>query len=279
MKFIDLHVHTSYSDGTFSPKEIVKLAKDIGLAAISITDHDITGAVPEATEEGKKLGLEIVSGVELSAEIEANGSREMHILGYFIDNNDPVLQERLKYFRDARIDRAWKIYDKLAKLNMILDKNVFQKIAESGSIGRLHFANELVKEGYAKNISEVFQKFLGGGKPAYVPKARLTPKEAIELINKAGGVAVLAHPMIGNFYEETILTELVSYGLKGMEVWHTKHPQLLVQNLLAICNKMGLVPTGGSDCHGMVLDGSILMGKVKVPYETVEKLRALTRPR
>jgi 3',5'-nucleoside bisphosphate phosphatase len=277
MDFVDLHLHTTYSDGSFSPKEVVSEAKKAGIRAISITDHDITEAIPEAIEEGLKQGIEVISGVELSVELSNEAKQEMHILGYCFDWKNSQLQDTLKYFRKEREKRGWIIYDKLVENKVFLEKEYFKTVAYNGSVGRLHFAKEMLKEGYVQNIAEAFQKYLSPGKPAYVPKARLRPDEALRIILKAGGVPVIAHPNIGGYSNKNTLKSLISLGLKGIETWHSKHPASVIDNLKALANEMGLIATGGSDCHGALIDGKPLLGKLKIPYSVVEELKKMSQ--
>ncbi|MBN1622064.1 MAG: PHP domain-containing protein [Endomicrobiales bacterium] len=274
MDYIDLHIHTTYSDGTFTPQEAVKYAKKVGLKAISITDHDITGGIPLALEEGRKQGVEIVPGIELSTELESYKDREMHILGYFINWEDTKFEETLQILRNARFKRAATIYEKLAKNGVYLDKKeILNKDSRESSIGRLHFAQAMVREGIVKNVGIAFYKFLGYGKPAYVPKLRLRPHEAIQMILRVGGVPVLAHPYIGKFNNKNILRNLKNSGLQGIEIWHTKHSQSIVKSYTDLANELGFIITGGSDCHGEIVDGTILMGNLKIPYRVLAKLK------
>ncbi|MCB4790987.1 MAG: PHP domain-containing protein [Elusimicrobia bacterium] len=273
LKNIDLHVHTTYSDGSFKPAEAVQYAKKMDLAAIGITDHDITDGIPEAIEEGKTQGIEIIPGVELSSGIGNNQELELHILGYFINFEDQPFQETLLNFRKARLVRAQNILKKLSKEGVYLKESDIFKDHEKGSIGRLHFAKVMLEQEYVKDISEAFKKYLGYNKPAYVPKYRLKVEEAIKMILRVGGIPVLAHPVIGSYHVKNILKDLVNFGLKGIEVWHIKHPPVITEEFTQIGNKLGLVLTGGSDCHGQMVDGSAIMGKVNVPYSVLDGLK------
>lgn len=292
-KFVDLHIHSNYSDGLLSPKEIVNYALKCNLTAIAIADHDTTLAIPEAVEEGKKINIEIVPAVELSAETEnlasdvpfpqdtnrsgAYQGKEMHILGYYIDWRNVAFQEKLHFFRQKRKERAYLIYEKLLKLGIKLNPKILENISqENRSFGRLHFARALVKEGYVSNISEAFELYLDYGKSAYVEKVRLKPKEAIELILHLGGIPILAHPYFASL--EKIISLLVSYGLKGIEVWHSKHSLSFTQRFISLAKKEGLLMTGGSDFHGeidreMLLRGNRLIGNLRIPYSIVEEMK------
>lgn len=305
-KFIDLHIHSNYSDGLLSPKEIVNYAAKYNLAAIAIADHDITSGIPEASEEGKKLNIEIVPAVELSAEMvpiledsdvldpetqtrrsrmESNQrienlptpqvssySKEMHILGYFIDWTDNSLEEKLHFFREKRKERAYSIYEKLTKLGIKLNSQILEEIGrENHSFGRLNFARALVKEGYVHSISEAFKLYLDYGQPAYVKKALFKPKEAIELILQTGGIPILAHPYF--ITNPTIISTLVSFGLKGIEVWHRKHSSSSTQKLVSLAKKEGLLMTGGSDFHGETDTEKPFIGSLRIPYTILEELK------
>ncbi|MFH1367785.1 MAG: PHP domain-containing protein [Elusimicrobiota bacterium] len=273
--YADLHVHTNFSDGGFSPEEAVRHAKKLGFSAISITDHDSTEGVPAALKEGKIQGVEVVPGVELSTEMKTTGESEMHILGYFINWENAQFQERLAMFRKFRQDRGKKIIDKLLKLGLKFDEIRLYEATGQGNIGRLHFAKALVEQGFVKDISGAFEKYLGFGKPAYVPKWQLRPEEAISMILKIGGIPVLAHPHYGNYANKNVLKSLVSSGLQGLEVWHSNHPQWVVQKYEETAQEFGLIATGGSDCHGQFGKQPPAMGKVKIPYEVVKKLKLL----
>ncbi|MDD5687604.1 MAG: PHP domain-containing protein [Elusimicrobia bacterium] len=272
--FADLHVHTKYSDGTLSPDESVRYAQEFKIAAISITDHDTTDGVQIAIDEGLKREVEVIPGIELSVEIENNKEQEMHILGYFINWKDSFLQERLKTFREARKERAYQILDKFKNLGVVIDEKRLFGIAGLGVIGRLHFAKALVENKIVSNISEAFWKYLAVGKPAYVKKYCLSSDEAIKLILQVGGIPVLAHPHFKDI-EINIIPPLVKSGLKGIEVWHTKLSSSETKKLKNIADKLGLVATGGSDCHGAMEGVASIIGTVKVPYTTVAKLKKL----
>lgn len=270
--FADLHVHTKYSDGTFSPGECVKYAQKIGLVTISITDHDTTDGIQEAIREGSKRGIEVLPGIELSVELKNSYDQEMHILGYFINWEDSTFQQKLKLFRKAREKRAYHIIDKLKGLGITLDERRLFEIAGIGVIGRLHFARALVESKVVARTQDAFIKYLGDGKPAYVPKFRLSPEEAIKMILKIGGIPVLAHPHF-NKINFNIVKSLVKSGLKGIEVWHTKHSTEDSKQFKKMTDKFGILATGGSDCHGPMAGVSAVMGQVKVPYSKVIELK------
>jgi predicted metal-dependent phosphoesterase TrpH len=270
--FADLHIHTNYSDGSWSPSEAVKYAKKLKLSAISITDHDCVDGIDEAIQEASKSCFEVIPGIELSAQIENSKNKEIHILGYYIDYKSESLKKQIDIFKRARAQRADEILNKLQKAGIILQDLSFMKTLENKAIGRLHFAKALIKEGFASNVSDAFNKYLSFDKAAYVPKHSISPAEAIKLILDSGGIPVIAHPYFISYADKDLFRSLAESGLKGIEVWHTKHPEHAVRKLLSIAKELDLLVTGGSDCHGPYKDEPPLMGKIKVPYKIVESL-------
>jgi hypothetical protein len=264
-KFADLHVHTSASDGDFSPEEIAKKAKELGLAAVGIADHDTIEGIDRALEAGKKYGVEVIPGVELSSEFEQS---EVHILGYFIDWRDRKFNDELHKFQEARKVRAKKILENLHKLGINISHEEVATIAGDGVIGRPHIAEALAKRGYVRTKDAAFAKYLAYGRPAYVPKHRLPPEEAIDMIHRIGGVAILAHPVFAQ--ANSLLPDLVKAGLDGIEVYHSKHNSTATEYYAKIAEELHLLVTGGTDCH----DANSPLGAVKVPYELVEKMKA-----
>lgn len=268
MKYADLHVHTFYSDSTFSPEEVVSLAARRALSAVAICDHDCVDGIEPCRKLGKIYGVEIIPGIELTvdkAEVEA------HILGYFIDHKLGWLKRRLKHVQKARIERVHKIVDKLNKEGIaIKPKDVFD-LAGKGSVTRFHIAKAILKSGKVKTTREIFDRYLGFSKPCYIPNISFSPEEAIEMILKAGGVPVLAHPFV--MHKDEYIEKLIGYGLRGIEVYHPEHNKGAVKHYDRIARDNGLVVTGGSDCHGLGSKHRVLLGTVRVPYELVEKLR------
>ncbi len=267
MKYADLHVHTFYSDSTFSPEEVIICAKEKALSAIAICDHDSVDGIDPCRELGSKMGLEVIPSIEMTAE---KADAEIHLLGYFIDWQAGWLREILREIQISRIERIHKIVEKLKSLGIGLEAEDVFKLAGKGTVGRLHVARAILKTGKVKNYKEIFGKYLGFLKPAYVSYVKFSPKEAIETILKAGGVPVLAHP--GVMGKDELIPELIAYGLKGIEVYHTDHGNEAKMRYEEIARRHGLLMTGGSDCHGMG-KGRILLGSVRVPYELVEKLK------
>ena len=267
MKYADLHVHTFYSDSTFSPEEVVACAKDNGLSAIAICDHDCIDGIEPCQEIGAKLDVEIIPSVELTVE---KTDAEIHLLGYFIDWKRDWFQKKLKEIQGLRIERMHKIIGRLSKFGVSVDEEEVLRVAGKGSVGRLHLAQVMLKERKIKKLKEAFDKYIGFTKPCYVPNIRFSPQEAIGMLLKAGGVPVLAHPYVMG--KDEYIQEFIEYGLRGIEVYHTDHRPDMVRHYEEMAKTHHLLVTGGSDCHGLG-KGRVLMGGVKVPYELVERLR------
>lgn len=267
MRYADLHVHTLASDGTYTPLQLIKESISRRLSAVAIVDHDTVEAIPEAIAEANGTGLEIISGVELTSEYE---NQEVHILGYFLDYQDKVLLEKLKLAQQARRERVFKMLKNLEGLGIRLNPETVFNIAGEGTVGRMHIAQALVKEGYCQSPGEAFGKYIGDKSPAYVLGFRLLPKEAIKIINDAGGVAVIAHPY--TLRNDALIAEFANDGLEGIEVYYPEHSQSTINFYLDLAKKLGLLVTGGSDFHGSAKP-EIKLGMVKVPFELVEKLR------
>lgn len=263
----DLHLHTIYSDSTFSPYEVVTTAKELGLYCIAITDHDAVGGLDSAIEEGKRSGVEVIPGVELTAEYNDS---EVHILGYFIDYKKDWFLERLKHLREVRRKRFFQMVRKLRKFDINLDAEVIIKENPYASIGRLHLAQELYRKGYVGSIKEAFRLYIGEGRPCYVKKERILPSEAMTILRQVNGISVLAHPYL--MANDKFITELIKQGVEGIEVYHSEHPLSAQIRYLNLALQHNLLVTGGSDCHGLG-KGKILIGKVRIPYELVEKLK------
>lgn len=267
MKFADLHVHTFYSDSTFSPEEVVACAKDKGLAAVAICDHDSTDGIEPCRKIAEGLDIEIIPGIELTVE---KADAEIHILGYFMDYKTDWLQKKLKEIRKARIDRLHKMLHKLKEEGIDVKAEDVLSTAGKGTVGRLHLAQAMFQAGKIRTLQEAFDRYIGFMKPCYVASVKFSPEEAIGTIIKAGGVPVLAHPNITA--KDEYIPELIDYGLRGIEVYHTDHKPSVVKHYEALAKDLGLLVTGGSDCHGLG-KGRVLLGGVRVPYMLVEKLR------
>ncbi len=264
----DLHIHTFASDGTFSPEEVIDIANEKGLRCISITDHDTVDAVPVAQQYAKRYGIEVLSGIELSSEIDGT---DVHILGYLIDINKSFLKVKLEELhRDRRI-RMKKIIEQL-KANGVDNLELADVEAQTVAkvMGRPHLARALVEKKWVSTVKQAFEKYIGDDKPAYVALSNLSPYEAIQLIRDAGGIPVLAHPMITQ--KDELIPSLKEKGLKGIEVYYPNVPQVITQFYRNLAEKHGLLMTGGSDAHGEMKTNTFI-GKATIPYEWVERLK------
>jgi predicted metal-dependent phosphoesterase TrpH len=241
----DLHLHSVYSDGLFTPQEIVKLANSKGMSIISIVDHDSIQGLEETEAAASVLGMEVISGVELSSSMN---QKEVHILGYFIDRKNDKLNDYLQYFRDERKKRAEKIIKNLNDLNIPLNMESVVSKNFVGSIGRPHIAHALLVNGFVGNYDEAFEKYIGLNGPAYEEKIHFSPKDAIELISQAGGLSFLAHP--NKTLNENELINLIDMGIDGMEVIHPSHNAERINYYKGITIQYFLLESGGSDFHG-----------------------------
>ncbi len=269
MTRVDLHTHTTASDGQLTPTALVALAQKFNLAALGITDHDTTEGVREAQQVAGNT-LHIVPGVELSAE---DASGDVHMLGYFLDIDNPDFQNELEAFRVGRYYRAQTMVEKLAALGMPLEWSRVEAIAAGGAIGRPHIARALYEVGYVTSIKEAFDRYIANNGPAYVSRKRLSPEEAVELIHSAGGAAVLAHPVFVADYR-AMVTRLLPAGLDGLEVFYPKHSPKLEGELRALARRYNLVMTGGSDFHGLNFPGKAMLGSTSPPPEALEGLQS-----
>ncbi|MGR6835705.1 PHP domain-containing protein [Syntrophomonas erecta] len=243
----DLHVHTTASDGLLTPQEVLDAAHELGLKGVAITDHDTVSGLPVAFQHLKSYysNLVLIPGIEMNTEIE---SIEVHILGYFIDYYYPGLSRRLEEIQQARRQRAYKMINRLNSMGLNIKIQQVEKFAKGESVGRPHVAMALIEEGYVFSIEEAFDRYLGIGKPAYIPRYKFLPQEAISLIKQAGGVPVLAHP--GLIDRQNITEKIIKMGIRGIEVYYPEHTPDQVKKLLVLSEKHGLVVTGGSDFHG-----------------------------
>lgn len=278
---IDLHIHSTASDGTLSPAEIVALALRIGLGAISITDHDSIAGAREVLLGGIPDTLGFLTGVEISAEPPPfyPGGGSIHVLGYGLRLDDPELNRALEKLQDSRRQRNPEIVARLNKLGFPIRVEEIEKEAVDGQPGRPHIAKLLVKKGYVKSIDEAFDRYLGKGKPAYVDKVRIESIHAIELINAAGGIPVLAHPCLleleGVDQLDDLLQEMMSMGLKGLEVYYPQHSREQTHQYVDLARRHDLLMTGGTDFHGDIqpeIQMGIGQGEFQVPYALYEKL-------
>ena len=268
MRFADLHLHTFFSDGTFTPEELVLHAQKNSLACIALTDHDTVEGCARAAAACAAVKMEFIPGAELTAEMD---DTEVHIIGYFLDTQNAVLLEKIAKFQTVRQNRIREMVAALNKLGVPLKVEAVFALANCQSPGRPHVARALVKERLIGNLDEAFEKFLKRGRPAWVPKAKMSALESVELIHQAGGLAVMAHPGLNR--SDEIIPGLVDAGLDGIECFHSKHSTSTSERYLEIADKYRLLVTGGSDCHGFSKNKP-LIGSVRLPYEHVQQLQA-----
>ena len=265
--YIDLHLHSTQSDGSFSPTQVVQRAAELGLSAISLTDHDSVAGVREAQNVGRDIGVEVIPGIELSTQ---EAGMDIHILGYFIDHENSDLLDYVQKFQDARRNRAEKIVARLNRLGVPITMAQVLYKAGDGAIGRPHVADVLVEEGFVFSHDHAFQKYLGYGKPAYQPKFVLTLREAVEIIHAAGGLASLAHPVL--YRRDALIPDLIKQGLDGIEVIHVRHDRADILRYSDMAQHYGLLKTGGSDCHGDSR-GQAVIGTVQVPSAFLDAMK------
>lgn len=277
MSRIDLHLHTTFSDGSLPPAEVLALAHKAGVTALAITDHDITDGIPEAMQAGAELGIEVIPGIEISSQWEDG---ELHILGYFLDWKDPVLNRHLAGLRAGRHRRNPLMIQKLNELGLDITYKEVRALAGSESVGRPHIARVLMDKGYVQSAKEAFDRYLGNGKPAYVRRELPEPAEAIGWIRAAKGIPVLAHPTWVRLDETSLLKlceTLKASGLMGIEVHYSTHKRAQTAEYLNIARRLDLLVTGGSDFHGLTkpdIEVGVGRGGLKVPSKLLEPLRA-----
>ena len=274
MDTIDLHTHSTFSDGTFTPLQLVKYAEEKGLKAFALTDHDTTEGVKEA--KSIETNVEVISGVEISTRYD---KKEIHIVGLYVNENDADLNKQLKYYREKRVTRNFEILEKLNSLGVNITIDDVKESCTGDVISRAHIAKALVSKGFVGSYTEAFDRYLGDNKCAYVPRETLNYEESMELITKAGGVPVLAHPLLYKMSDtnlENMMVKLRQKGLKAVEVYYSTHSNSDTQHIMAMANRVGLIYSGGSDFHGATkpkIDTGTGMGKLAVPYEILEKIR------
>ncbi|HTY12870.1 MAG TPA: PHP domain-containing protein [Candidatus Omnitrophota bacterium] len=264
----DLHVHSTFSDGTDTPEEIVELAAKIKLKTLALTDHDTVDGIEPAQKKGAELGVEVIPGIEFTCEIPRT---EVHILGYFFDHKSPELLPVLSKIQNSRVERIHRIVEKLNKLGVPIKSEDVLAISGKKSPGRPHVARALVKMGAVSGFKEAFDRYLEYKGPAYVSHYKLSPTEAIKLINKAGGMAALAHPAITN--RDNIIPGLVADGLRGIEAYYPGYQDKFTEHYVTLARKYGLLTTGGTDYHGRDAGREATLGDVTVTDELVEKMR------
>jgi len=266
--FADLHMHTLFSDGTFTPEELAARGAGVGLAAMALTDHDSVEGCERMAKACGGLGVEFIVGTELTAEF---AEKEVHLLGYYFDPHNETMLAEIKKFQAVRQSRIGEMVAQLNKINVPLRAETVFALANCRSPGRPHVARALVQEGFCQSMEEAFDRFLKKGRRAWVPKRRISAVDAIALIQQAGGLAVLAHPGLNHCDE--IIPMLKEQGIDGIECFHTKHGPKMARHYLDLAARLGLLVTGGSDCHGFS-KGQPLIGGVKLSNVYFQRFKA-----
>jgi predicted metal-dependent phosphoesterase TrpH len=266
---VDLHSHTTASDGTLSPRELVRAAVKRGVRVLAITDHDSTDGLAEALDEAAQHPpITIVPGLEINCDVPGG---EVHVLGYYVDLGAPWFQDFLREQRAERVARVHRIAARLAELGMPINAEEVFAIVKEGSAGRPHVAQVMVQRGYVKSVREAFDKWLHASGPANVPRKRLTPAEAVAIIRRAGGVPVFAHPGLAS--RDDMVPELVAAGLMGIETYYAEHSAAQTAHYKDLCHQHGLVATGGSDYHGERSGRTNPLGHPPVPMSVYDELK------
>ena len=275
-KYIDLHVRSTASDGTFTPAELVREAKCCNLAAIALTDHDSVSGIEEASQAGQELGIEVVPGIELSTEYNET---EIHVVGLYIDPQNAALKEQIRAFIDNRDNRNLKMIEKLQEHGFSISAEEIYKQNPDSVVARPHIARYLVDTGQVKDIKTVFNKYIGDGCSCYVDRLKISPMRAVELIHEAGGTAILAHPCLYDFKQKDLLKliqEMLASGLDGIEAVYSCNQGSDEKDYREIASQYGLLLSGGSDFHGSNKPYIHLgsgKGSLKVPYEFLESIK------
>ena len=270
---IDLHLHSTASDGILAPAKVVEAAKAAGLSVIALTDHDTVAGVAEAVVAGETLGVRVIRGVELSAHEDASG-KEVHVLGLHVSRLD-ALEDQLIALREKRTERACLIVNRLTEIGVPVSLENVLRQSNGGAVGRPHIARALIEAGAVADQREAFDRYLGQGRAAFVPKSQFLIGDAIRMIHEAGGIAIWAHP--SHTARRERVERLVAQGLDGLEVRHPSHSPDVAAGLEALCDFLGLVPSGGSDWHGPV--GDRMLGGQVIPREWLERQERLVASR
>lgn len=276
MSRLDLHLHTTCSDGSLPPAEVLALAHKVGVRALSITDHDTVDGIPEAQQAGARMGIEVVPGVEISSRF---GDSELHMLGYFLDWKDRDLLDRLGRLRASRHARNPRIIEKLNELGLAVTYEEVKALAGTDSVGRPHIARVLMDKGYVQSAKEAFDRYLAEGAAAYVPRDLPEPAEAVQWIRAAGGVPVLAHPtwvILSGEELFRLVRTLKEAGLLGIEAFYSTHKPQQTSEYLDLARRLDLLVTGGSDFHGITkpdIEVGVGRGGLKVPENLLEPLK------
>ncbi len=266
---IDLHTHTVASDGLLDAAQLIRLAAGAGVGVLAVTDHDSTESVEGAMEAGREAGIEVIPAVELNTDVPGT---EVHILGYFIDRRLEWLQALLRRLRDGRLHRAARMVEKLVALGAPITLDRVLAFAGGGAVGRPHVARALLEAGYVSETAEAFVKYIGRNGPAYVERLKVTPAQAVEIIRRAGGIPVLAHP--GWLGDDGMVEGLLAAGLEGIEAYYPDHTPAMVERYLEVARRFNLLVTGGTDFHGGDLATRVPLGSQYVPPDVVDRLRA-----
>ncbi|HUX61737.1 MAG TPA: PHP domain-containing protein [Ignavibacteriaceae bacterium] len=264
---VDLHTHTTHSDGALTPTELVKKAKDSGIDVLSITDHDNLAGFTEASEYGKEIGVEVIPGVEISTDVE---DKEVHILAYFVEPFNEELERYLQFFREERMKRAIRIIENLNSLGFNITIEDVLAISKISAVGRPHIAQAMLAKGLITSYYEAFNKYIGNGCPAYEKKVHLSPQSAFKIISDAGGLSFIAHP---GYMQESLLKELITAGVDGIEVIHPSNSAQQVKFYRGIVNEYYLLESGGSDFHGGKREDDYNLGKFYTSAPVVEAMR------
>lgn len=265
--FADLHLHTNFSDGTYTPEELAAHGRRLGFRAMALSDHDTVEGCVRMAAACQSADIEFIPAAELTAELDGH---ELHVLGYFLDVTNPTLLRELARFQEVRQDRIREMVKAIQKLNVPLREEVVFEVANCRAPGRPHVARALVKAGLCSSVDEAFDRFLKKGKPAWIPKFKMSATDAIDLIHNAGGLAVMAHPGLNNC--DALIPLLAECGLDGLECFHSKHASAVADHYVRLAEQSRLLITGGSDCHGMS-KGKPLIGGIKLPYARVEAMK------
>jgi 3',5'-nucleoside bisphosphate phosphatase len=269
--FTDLHLHTTFSDGTYSPEELAAEARRFGFVALALTDHDTVEGCERMREACGAASIEFIPATELTCEV---GRIELHMLGYFLDVNNPQLLKQMTRFQASRHERIREIVARLRRLQVPLEEEDVFALANCKSPGRPHVARALIQRKVCASLDEAFERFLKKNRPGWVPKEKISAEEALALIHEASGLAVVAHPGLAR--TEEALPALIEAGIDGIECFHTKHSPSASEYYVGLAEQHNLAVTGGSDCHGMN-KGKPLIGSIKLPYEYVRQLKERLR--